>query len=323
MAVTVAIGLLLLCMKFGAYVLTHSDAILTDALESIVNVVAGLFALFSLYYASQPKDDNHPYGHGKMEFFSAGFEGGLICIAGVSMMGKAIYSFFHPPTIGALEWGALLTAVAGAVNYVLGRILIARGGRENSLLMIADGKHLISDTVSSIGLLLGLALIWLTGLKWLDQVIALLFGGVILRTGYHLITQSITSLLDEADYGRLGQLIAQLQANRRPQWIDIHNLRAIKFGSQLHVDCHLTLPWYQTLDWAHEQVSAVEDLIRRGDREDEEVEFFIHSDPCVMPSSCKVCQLDGCPHRQADLVQKIDWTLQNVLSNKKHTVPDK
>src|SRR5688572_22141323 len=178
------ISMLLLVIKFLAWYMTHSNAILTDALESIVNVVAGAFALFSIYYASQPRDQNHPYGHGKMEFLSAGFEGGLIFIAGITIIVNSVYAFFQPVKIHSLDIGVLLSSVAGAVNFITGKILISKGKKASSLLMIANGKHLVSDTISSVGLVAGLVLMLFTGLYWIDQVMALAFGIIILITGF-------------------------------------------------------------------------------------------------------------------------------------------
>ncbi|HMT28178.1 MAG TPA: cation diffusion facilitator family transporter, partial [Bacteroidia bacterium] len=186
------------------------------------------------------------------------------------------------------------------------------------MLMVANGKHLISDTVSSIGLVAGLAVIWLTELLWLDQIIAIIFGFIILKTGFSLLKKSVNSLLDEADYEKLQLLISQLQKDRKDKWIDIHNLRVIKYGANLHVDCHITLPWYELLESAHAEVSAVENLIKEN--LGNEVEFFIHADPCITPTSCAICLVNDCKFRKAPLVKKIDWTMENMLPNKKHGI---
>ncbi len=312
------IGIFILVIKFIAWYLTHSNAILTDALESIVNVVAGAFALASIYYASLPKDENHPYGHGKIEFLSAGFEGGLVFIAGILIIINSTYAFFQPVKIHSIETGVWLSTVTGMMNFVMGRILVKKGTDSNSLLMIANGKHLLSDTLSSIGLVFGLAVIYFTGLYWLDQVIAIVFGLIILKTGFGLLKKSVNSLLDEADYEKLQMLISQLQKDRREKWIDIHNLRVIKYGANLHVDCHITLPWYEPLESAHSEVSAVEQLIKENLGND--VEFFIHADPCITPTSCRVCLVTDCKFRKADFKEKVEWTIGNMLPNKKHGI---
>ena len=310
------VSTVLLCIKFIAWYLTHSNAILTDALESIVNVVAGSFALFSIYYAAQPRDQNHPYGHGKMEFLSAGFEGGLIFIAGITIIINSIYAFFQPIKIHSLETGVWLSVVSGAVNFIIGKILISKGKKSNSLLMTANGKHLVSDTISSVGLVAGLVLMLYTGLYWIDHVLAIIFGVIILVTGFGLLKKSVTSLLDEADYEKLQLVISKLQKHRKEKWIDIHNLRVIKYGANLHVDCHITLPWYDSLESSHEEVTAVEKIMRENLGSD--VEFFIHADPCIMPTSCTICQISTCTVRQAAFKKKINWELSNLLPNKKH-----
>lgn len=310
------ISIVLLGIKFTAWWLTHSRAILTDALESIVNVVAGAFALFSITFASQPRDENHPYGHGKIEFLSAGFEGGLIFIAGISIITSSVYSLFQPLALHSLEAGTWLSAASGAVNYIMGVMLIRKGKKTHSLLMVANGKHLVSDTVSSVGLVLGLILIIVTGLYWLDLVIAIIFGLVILVTGFGLVKKSVTSLLDEADYEKLHLLIGVLEQNRRERWIDIHNLRVIKYGSNLHVDCHITLPWYDSLELTHDEVTKVEKLISTNLGHD--VEFFIHADPCIMPDSCTVCQISDCVYRKAPFIKKVEWNASVLLPNRKH-----
>ncbi len=316
--VVLVISIILLAIKFTAWYITRSNAILTDALESIVNVVAGSFALFSIYFASLPSDENHPYGHGKVEFLSSGFEGGLIFIAGIAIIINSVWAFFLPPKLQSIETGVWLSAATGAVNFMMGKYLVSRGEKTHSLLMTANGKHLISDTVSSIGLVAGLFLILLTGKLWLDNVIAIIFGLIILITGFSLVKKSVTSLLDEADEEKLALLVTELNKHRKDKWIDIHNLRVIKYGPNLHVDCHITLPWYDTLEESHAEVDAVEKFVKESLGRN--VEFFIHSDPCVMPRSCTVCLLKNCIHRKSPMQQKIEWEISNMLPNRKHGV---
>jgi len=313
--IMVLFSVILMGIKFFAYWLTNSNAILTDALESIINVVAGFFALFSLSVAIRPKDENHPYGHGKVEYLSAGFEGALIFLAGAAIIGKSIHGFFYPAEIHSLDKGAWIAAFAGACNYVMGTTLIRYGKKHNSVLLVADGKHLVSDTVSSIGLIVGLIVIQITGRQFLDNVLAIIFGAVIFYTGFKLLRISITSLLDEADYEKLNHMIKILNENRRPKWIDMHNLRVLKYGSELHVDCHITLPWYDSLEKAHSEVDEVERLLKQN--MDGEVEFFIHSDPCL-PSSCPICRIEDCAFRNSPFVKKLDWTMANMLPDRKH-----
>lgn len=317
MLLVLIISTVLMLVKFTAYWLTHSNAILTDAIESIVNVLAGSFALFSIYYASKPKDEDHPYGHGKIEFFSSGFEGGMITIAGVGMVFKGIAAFFKQDQVEAVDIGIYLTAFAGVINYLVGSVLVKRGKAAHSDLMKASGKHLISDTVSSIGLVIGLFLVYLTKWMWIDYVVAIGFGFYIAYSGFKILKESVFNLLDKADDAKLHHLVELLNTNRRAKWIDIHNLRVLKYGSLLHVDCHITLPWYDNLETTHEEVDAVDKLVKT--KLEHEIEFFIHADPCL-PVSCPVCQIAGCPVRKADFVKKLDWTIENVLPDRKHTL---
>ena len=310
-------SIVLMAIKFFAYFITNSIAVLSDALESIVNVTAGAFALYSIYFASQPKDKEHPYGHGKMENLSAGFEGALIFIAGISIIAEAVYGFFFPPELKKLDSGLIISGFAGLCNFLMGSYLVRKGKHYNSILMTADGKHLISDTISSIGLILGLGIIYFTNIFWIDSALAIIFGLVILFTGFKLIRESVTNLLDKADVEILNRLVAVLNKNRRVKWIDMHNLRILKYGSRLHVDAHLTLPWYDSLEESHNEMSAVEKVVK--DTMGNEIEFFIHADPCP-PTSCPVCAIENCPKRKFAFVKRFDWTIENLLPDKKHKI---
>ncbi len=314
--IAVVVGFALMGAKFLAWWLTNSNAILTDALESIINVTAGLFAWYSLWLAMQPRDQNHPYGHGKVEFLSAGFEGGLIFLAGAAMIGKGIYNLIHPQTLEKLDVGILLVATSGIVNYIMGYLLEQQGKKSNSLTLTANGRHLRSDAYSSAGLLLGLGLIYFTDIIWLDNATAILFGGIILYTGFKLLRASVAGIMDEADYQLIAHLAPFLDQHRRPNWIDVHNFRVIKYGATLHVDCHLTLPWYFDTREAHDEVKHFENIVNRAG--DSLVELFVHIDPCEPPTNCAVCTKPDCLLRQAPFQRHIPWTLENIMKNQMH-----
>ncbi len=315
--VSLCIGLLLMAIKFTAYIFTHSNAILTDALESIVNIVAGAFALYSLILANQPKDENHPYGHGKIEFISASIEGILITIAGILIIIKSTYNFFYPEQVSQLDIGIVLTTFCGMVNYGLGYFTEKKGEQHSSLTMIASGKHLKSDAYSTVGLIIGLAIIYFSKIVWLDSVLAILFGLLICKTGYDVLRKSIAGIMDETDYELLENIIKFFNENRKNVWIDVHNMRIIKFGHVIHIDCHVTMPWYYTTLQAHEEVKAIEDLVNT--KVESPVELFIHTDPCI-EISCSHCQITDCKVRQHAFETKIDWNLKNVMANKKHSL---
>lgn len=315
----VFIALSLFVLKILAWWLTKSVAILTDALESTVNVIAGLIGLYSLHIAAKPQDEDHPYGHGKAEFVSAAVEGTLIFIAGLIIIYTSAENFIHPKKLEKLDYGILLVAITGAINFFVGFFAIRRGRKNNSLALLASGKHLQTDTWSTIGIIIGLTLILLTGFTWLDSLVAVLFSFFILYTGYKIIRSSLAGIMDEIDIGLLSKLVEVLNNNRRDNWIDLHNLRVIKYGGQLHIDCHMTVPWYLNVHEAHAEIDALIALIKKesGDA----IEFFVHTDGCLN-FSCHICSKGDCPVRKHPFEKRIEWTLQNVVSNKKHGLPE-
>lgn len=310
-----AVSVILLAVKFIAYYSTHSVAILTDALESIVNVVAGFIGLYSLYVAGKPRDDDHPYGHGKAEFLSAAVEGTLIGSAGAIILYKAIQSLINPVELHKIGYGIWLVAGTAIVNFIVGYFCLRTGKKNNSLALVASGKHLQTDTWSTVGIIAGLLLLYFTGYKWIDSAVAILFGGYIIFTGYSILRRSIAGIMDEADTKLLTRLVQVLNSNRKENWIDLHNLRVIKYGSVLHMDCHLTVPWYLNVHEAHKEIDALAELVRK--EFGESLELFVHSDGCL-PFSCQICKKMDCNVRQNDFVRKTDWTLENISRNKKH-----
>lgn len=310
-----AISVLLLLVKLLAYYLTKSVSILTDALESIVNVTAGFIGLYSLYVSAKPRDKDHPYGHGKAEFISAAVEGTMIGAAGAIILYKAVLYLIHPVELRKIDFGILLVAATAIVNYSTGYFCLRTGKRNNSAALIASGRHLQTDTFSTLGIIAGLVLLYFTGYWWIDSVVALLFGAFIVYTGYRIIRSSIAGIMDEADVRLLELLVQVLDRNRKENWVDLHNLRVIKYGSVLHVDCHLTVPWFLNVHEAHREVDALGELIRK--EFGESMELFVHSDGCL-PFSCCICSKDPCPERINKFEKSIDWTLENVSTNKKH-----
>jgi cation diffusion facilitator family transporter len=301
--------------KFSAYFVTSSNFVLTDAAESIVNVVASAFAFFSIYLSSRPRDENHPYGHGKIEFFSVFIEGGLIAIAGIGILFKSGYGLFYPEPIHNLLTGAIIIGITGAINGALGYYMIARGKVLKSITLDADGRHLLTDMVTSSGLVLGLLLIHFTNKLWLDSVLSIAVGIYITFSGYKLLRRSVAGLMDEADFSVVGDVIKVLNEERKVEWIDIHNLRAQKYGHELHIDCHMTLPNYFDLNRVHEEVTLVDKLI--NEKAGVKTELFIHTDPCL-PQCCHYCGMPNCPIRSEAKNTDIEWTMENITRNKKH-----
>ena len=309
------LSVVLFVAKIVAYYFTHSLAILTDALESIVNVLAGFIGLYSLYVAAKPKDIDHPYGHGKAEFLSAAVEGTLIIAAGILIIWQTTLTFFNDKPLHNLDIGLWLVGATAIVNYAAGAFCLRIGKKNNSLALQASGKHLQVDTYSTLAIILGLALMLLTHIFWLDKVIAFAISLLILYNGYKILRASVAGIMDEADKVLLDKMIALLNAHKQENWIDLHNLRVIKAGSLFHVDCHLTVPWYLNIHEAHNEIDALSNLIKQefGDA----VEFFVHTDGCL-PFSCSICSKDNCTERKNPFQQKLKWTFDNVSSNQKH-----
>tara|TARA_R110002050_G_scaffold290260_1_gene443741 strand:- start:71131 stop:72129 length:999 start_codon:yes stop_codon:yes gene_type:complete len=315
--VALAVSLVLFALKIAAYQITNSNAILTDALEGLVNIFGAAFGLFSLYYATLPRDKNHPYGHGKIEFISSGFEGVLILVAGGSMLIKASYSFFFPEEVHINSIGLTLVTVAGLINYLLGYSMVKQGDKVNSVQLLAGGKHLISDGYSTLGLLVGLGIVWVTDLEVLDNALAGILGAVIAVTGYKIIRQSISGIMDEADPAQIESVSGILESKRRPAWVDIHNFRIVRYGAKFHMDAHLTLPWYYSLKESHEEVNKLERILDDAFKKD--VEANIHTEPCL-PKSCQICELAPCNERQFPFVKRVEWNVDHILDDEHHGV---
>jgi cation diffusion facilitator family transporter len=314
--VSFIVSFVLLIIKFYSYYITNSTAILTDAMESIVNVVAAGFATYSIYLSSQPRDENHPYGHGKIEFFSAGVEGTLIILAGFFIIYQAIYSIFFPSELENLFQGVLLITISGTVNGVLGLILQKRGKSLNSITLEASGKHLMTDTLTSFLLVLGVAVILITGYEFLDSVIAVIFSFYILYSGYGLVRRSVAGLMDELDPTAIDSTVKTINENRKESWIDIHNMRVQQYGGDRHIDLHLTLPYYFDLKEVHDEVEGLEDALENA--WPGVMEVFVHADPCIPDKCCHYCQVKNCNVRKYPNDIKIEWTSLNMSKNQKH-----
>jgi cation diffusion facilitator family transporter len=310
-----ALTIVVFLLKVVTYVLTHSLSVLSDTLESVVNIVATLVGSYSLFIASKPKDKDHPYGHGKAEFVSAAFQGSLIVGIGCLIMYKAIDSFIHPVSLHNLNNGIWLLVVIAVINLVTALFLNGIGKKNKSLAILSSGKLFQIDFFTTASVAIGILLLIVTGYEKIDAIIALLLGTYVIYDGYKIVRQSLAGIMDEADMELLEEVIAEINLSRNEKWIDLHNLRVIKYGALLHIDCHLTVPWYYNVNQAHEAVDDFTRLIKNkfGDT----VEFYIHTDGC-MPFSCPICTIDNCEKRKSPFEKKLKWNLENVLSDRKH-----
>jgi len=313
-----ALGGLLMTIKFVAYLLTNSAAILSDALESIINVVASGFALYSIYLSDQPPDTRHPYGHGKIEYFSVGFEGALIILAAVTILYLAIPEFFGVPMLVKLDLGIFLMLGTSAVNLALGLFLVRTGRRTRSMPLVADGKHLLTDVYTSAGVVAGLVLVRLTGWHGWDPLAACAVAINIIFTGWRLVIKSFGRLMDAAEPELLHRIVEILNENRRPDWIDVHHLRARHYGDKVHVDFHLVVPRSLGLLEAHQEAKQIETMML--DSLAEVVEIIVHVDPCEDPL-CERCVQHLCKDRgKASSVTSRPWRVEEVVVKRPHRV---
>lgn len=312
MILSLVLGAVLLGVKFAAYFITHSNAVLSDAFESIVNVAASGFALYTIWVAAQPADASHPYGHGKAEAFSAGFEGGLITLAGAAILLGAIPALWSPIPLAHLDAGFLLVLFAGAVNLGLGAFLIRTARRTGSLALEADGQHLLSDSLTTAGVLFGLGVVYLTGWLWVDAVVAIIIALHLLRVGTRLLRHAVATLMDQADPTVLGAIAEALAAHRQPGWVEIHRLRSWRTGNFHHVDFHLTLPRFWGLEEAHGTEHEVAEVVERMLNADADV--IVHIDPCT-DDCCTYCRYEPCAIRAAGFRDPREWDVSLLVES--------
>lgn len=310
-SLSLLLGAALMLLKFYVYWLTQSSAILSDALESIINVVASAFALGSVVLSAKPPDSTHPYGHEKIEYFSAGFEGALIIFAALGIFWTAWPQILQPRELPNLGSGLLILLGTSAVNLALGLGLIRVGSRTNSLVLVADGKHILTDVYTSAGVLVGLVLVRQTGWFWLDGGIACLVAVNILVIGTKLVLQASAGLMHASDAALLEEISELIAKHRRPNWIDIHRLRAWRAGNRIHADFHLILPRDLTLDAAHNETTLLQDILKThlGGM----MEALIHAEPCIEPE-CPICGYDPCSLRQAPMRHQNLWHREMLTS---------
>ncbi|MDD4974622.1 MAG: cation diffusion facilitator family transporter [Bacteriovorax sp.] len=304
-------GIILLCFKFYAYHLTNSQSIFSDALESIVNVVAAVITVIVIIVAARPADEDHPYGHGKIESMASTFEGGAILLAGILIMIQAIQFFFHGAKVSEIESGLVIVVGAGIVNGLLGWFLFFRGKKLHSEALKSGGLHLLTDTLTSVGVLIGLLMVKYTGLNWIDPVVAAVFGAILVFTGGKILIRSGNILIDAQDIDTLKLIATLFKKHYRPGVIQIHFTRVIRSGNYHHIDCHMVIPEFWTVLEAHDfsetfEKSVIKDYLVDG-------ELHIHHDPCHK-AFCESCELTNCPIRQAEFKSRKILTFEEITA---------
>jgi cation diffusion facilitator family transporter len=307
--ISLIIGLSMFVFKITAYLITGSAAIFSDAAESIVHVLATGMALFSIFLSSRPADNSHPYGHGNIEYFSAGIEGLLIIIAAVVIIYEGVNSIIAGPELKQLGIGAVVITLASIVNLLLGNYLIRTGKKTNSITLVADGKHVLTDSITSFGVIIAVILVIITGIMLLDPIIAILVALNILFTGYKLIRESIGGLMNEVDQQKLDKLTDKLISIKKDYWIDIHELRFWQSGDRVFIDFHLILPYFFNIKQTHEE----EAFIRKELQKDfERTDLKVHLDYCIS-DLCKFCSYDECKVRKEVKSRDFSWNQSKLV----------
>ena len=274
-------------------------------------------ALYSIILSSTPPDESHPYGHGNIEFFSAGTEGLLIVIASIYIIYKAVWDLVAGSILKQLDIGVIVVASAGAVNMILGYYLIRTGKKTNSITITADGKHVLTDSYTSIGVLVGVLLVIITGWTFFDPVFAILVAVNILFTGYNLMKESIGGLMNEIDRNLLKDITHYLDSIKKEYWIDIHELRFWKSGDKIFIDFHLIIPFFFTIKESHTEENEIE---KNLEEKFQTTQIKIHFDYCK-PDLCKFCNMPVCTYRTEAKSANFAWDTKKLSGKPIYTYP--
>lgn len=286
---SIAAAVVTIALKAGAYFLTGSVGLLSDALESVVNLAAALMALGMLTIAARPPDEEHAYGHNKAEYFSSGVEGALILLAAVSIGYTALERLFHPQPIEQVGLGLVISVIASLINWGVARVLFNAGQRYNSITLAADAKHLMTDVWTSGGVLVGVGAVALTNFQWLDSVIALLVAVNIIWSGVQLVRQSALGLLDTAWPVDERAVVTQILDSYSAQQVKYHSLRTRQAGARRFMSVHVLVPGAWTVQHGHNLLEEIEAKIRQVTPE---VTVLTHLEPLEDPVSFEDRQLD-------------------------------
>jgi cation diffusion facilitator family transporter len=309
--VSITAGIAVLGLKYLSYLLSGSVALKSDAIESVVNVVAAVFALGAVIFAGKPADKDHPYGHGKIEHFSAAFEGGLISLAAVFILLEAAKGLLYGVELKDLGRGLMVNLLAGGINGLLGWFLLTQGRKMRSRALEADGHHILSDFWTTVGIATGLLAVKLTGIKWLDPVMAMVVGLLLARTGFRLVKESSQALLDMEDPEVLGKVLASMNRTRTWDILAVHEMRTFRSGRYTHVDVHMVVPEFYPVRQAHD---LCEEFGKRALEEAGiEGEVHTHVDPCGR-LYCERCPAKACAIRQAPQTADATFVLDEATA---------
>ncbi len=313
---SLAVGLAIFVGKFTAYALTGSSAVFADALESIINIVSACMLLFALALAAKPPDHDHPYGHGRIEFLSASIEGAAITFAALAILNESIRELIRGPQLASLDLGVAVLGVCTIGNAVLGRYLIRVGQATDSFALVADGRHILSDVWTSLGVIGGLLIVLTTGFVWADPLVAIVVALNVAREGVQLLRSSFSGLMDEADAGTLEAVVDTLDRNRRESWIDAHSLRSWRSGARRHIDLHLTVPRFFDVEQIHAIHTEIEASLLSDDPHGGDA--VVHFDPCEA-SLCRHCRMSDCRIRETAFAFEFPFTQDRLTRTDEQT----
>lgn len=309
---TLIAGIIIFAIKIYAAHISNSSAIRSDALEGTVNILAAAFGLFSILFSEKPADHGHPYGHGKIEYFAAVFEGGLISFAGFLILIDTISRVINHNQPTDLSQGLLISFAAGALNGIIGFVVYVVGKKYESTTLRADGLHLISDFWSTLGLSAGLGLALLTGWLWIDPILAILVAVMLLVAGYKIFRPSWDTLLDAIDPEVIQKIVGRLNETKLDPIITIHELKAQKFGRDTHVDLHVVVPEFFSIKDAHglsdRVVSELQQTLGANSM------IHAHLDPCAQ-LYCSECSFENCPIRKVPFMARKKLTEEGIVKD--------
>lgn len=309
--VSAVLSIIIMLLKFWAYYLTHSQAIFSDAVESIVNVVTSVFAIVVVHISNKPADRDHPYGHGKVEYFSAAFEGGMISLAAIVIAVESIHVLFDQSPIKQMDQGFWYMSLAAIANLALGLYLLKVGKKNKSPSIVASGHHVLSDFWTTFGVSIGVGLVLLLKQTWIDPVCALIVSFFLAKTGFELVKESIGGLLDAEDKKILESLRDIIAKDQHPGIIQVHHCRIMRSGKYHHIDAHAVVPEFWDISEAHRHTQAFE--TRMIEKYPYDGELHLHMDPCRR-AYCKVCDLEKCHLRAAKFEKALEPSLEDLVN---------
>jgi cation diffusion facilitator family transporter len=311
--ISLSFGILMFVGKMAAYMITDSAAIFSDAIESIVHIFATAFMFVSIIISVKPATRLFPYGFGKIEYFSAGTEGFLIIFAAVAIILYAISDLIAGPQIKEVDTGIIIISLAAVLNVLLGIYLIRKGKLTNSLILVADGKHVLTDSYTSFGVVIGIAMVSFTGIQLLDPLFAIAVALNILLTGKNLVLESINGLLNKTETNIIEKIAVELNKAKLKydDLIDIHLFRYWRSGDRYYVDMHCTIPKYLHIQRAHLYEEELLQIMKNVFSA-ESVELKVHWDPCTV-AYCFYCSKKDCSYRTSAYSKEIIFDSSKIV----------